>query len=699
MTGWLRGELMALPQVASLFTPLKFPAAAGKSYGERKTEDPFTTSGKVSFAPSEEDLTEECIHGIRRAWCEFCAEAWTEPRSKGTATPKRPVIDPFDIIFPILQPPLGKDFDNVLVFPPGKRLYPFQCEGVQFLVARTSALLGDEMGLGKSIQAIFALRILFREGSIRKVLLLCPKSVLYDWYYKFWEWSPELRVLRVRASPQEREILWDTSAHIYLTTYDTLRNDIEKVKVSSFDVCLLDEMQYIKNPGAGVTQAARRINARLRWGLTGTPLENKVEDVVSLFAYLKPGLLRMADADRPSFVKRKIAPHFLRRRAADVLQDLPPKVSHEVWLELGSCQRETYDRLFHEGRTSLSQNRTVPHVLSLIGQLKQVCNLDPITGQSTKLEYLREQLEELVDNEEKALVFSQYPEKTLREIEPDLTDFEPQLFHGQLSDRERDRVVREFQEQDYSKVLLMSVRAGGVGLTLTRANHVFHFDLWWNPAIARQAEGRAHRIGQQKTVFVKTLYTVDTIEQRIHDLLAEKQALFQFVIDDLSDASLKSLLTEDELFGLFDLEASRPADGKRPSQDASEALQSLSPMQFEELIASLYERMGFHTRQTRASYDQGVDVFAKRATDAGVENLIIQCKHYSGDSVSVSAVRDLYGTLRSRPDVNRAVLVTSGRFSKPCYDFARGKSIDLIPLEQLVGLLEKYHLLDDLVSK
>jgi HJR/Mrr/RecB family endonuclease len=312
------------------------------------------------------------------------------------------------------------------------------------------------------------------------------------------------------------------------------------------------------------------------------------------------------------------------------------------------------------------------------------------------MEYLREQLEELVDNEEKALVFSQYPGKTLREIEPDLEDFEPQMFHGQLSDRQRDRVVREFQEQDESKVLLMSVRAGGVGLTLTRANHVFHFDLWWNPAVARQAEGRAHRIGQQKPVFVKTLYTVGTIEERIHNLLAEKEALFQQVIDDLSDTSLTNLLTEEDLFGLFDLESPHPSKEKNRSQKLSDALQNLSPLQFEELIARLYERQGFIARQTQASYDQGVDIHAKRTTDAGTDSLVIQCKHYYNGTVPVSAVRDLYGVLRSRPQVGRAVLVTSGHFSKPCYDFAGGKNIQLLPMEELVGLLEKYDLLDDL---
>lgn len=682
----------------SLFRPIQFPEARGKSYGERAEDDALESSAVVSITHSEKDITEECIHGLKRAWCEFCSEVHSQPKASRTKTVEHSThstIDLFDLIRPLLQPPLGDRLDNVVSFPVGKKLYPFQGAGVCFLVEHPVALLGDEMGLGKSIQAITALRILIRAGKVRNVLLLCPKSVVYDWYYKFWEWAPELQVLMVRASPQERAVLWESPAHVYLTTYDTLRNDVNSVNPHRFDLCLLDEIQYIKNPGAGITQAVRTISAKIRWGLTGTPLENKLEDVISIFAYLKPGLLQMTDADNPLRVRMAIQPFMLRRRAGDVLDDLPEKVSHEVWLELGPRQRKAYDEAYSAGRANLSRNRTVPHVLALISELKQICNLDPVSGESTKLDYLQEQLLELQEEDEKALIFSQYPQKTLKQIEPRLQEFKPQLFHGQLSDRERDRIIREFQEQDTSRILLMSVKAGGVGLTLTRANHVFHFDLWWNPAVARQAEGRAHRIGQQRTVFVETLYAVGTIEQRIHALFAKKEALFQFVIDDLSDTSLTQLLTQEELFELFDLKPERKTEGISPSDQATALLRRLNYAEFEDLIARLYRAMGFVTRKTKASHDQGIDIFARRQTDAGVESILIQCKHYLDGTVSVSMLRELYGALRSRPDTGRAVLVTSGRFSRECDEFARNKSIDLVPLEQLVGLLIKYDLLEE----
>ena len=238
----------------------------------------------------------------------------------------------------------------------------------------------------------------------------------------------------------------------------------------------------------------------------------------------------------------------------------------------------------------------------------------------------------------------------------------------------------------------MSVRAGGTGLTLTEANHVFHFDMWWNPATAKQAEGRAHRIGQEKTVFVKTLYTVGTIEERIREILRRKEVLFTQVIDDLSVEEVAHRMTDEELFGLFDLEPMKPDKTMALADKTLRRLRDLTPHEFEALIGRLYSEMGYSVRQTQKSHDAGVDIHAKRTTDAGVDSRIIQCKHYPGGSVGVGPVRELYGALQADQRAGVAVLVTSGRFSRPAQQFAYGKTIDLIPLSQLTGLLEKYDL-------
>jgi superfamily II DNA or RNA helicase len=687
MTWWFTTPLLP-PLVESVFKPLGVPGRAGKKYDEQvdsqKAEDRQT-----SFFESTVDLDERCIHGLMKGTCEQCERNKGIREVKAKAAKSR-TIDVFDLILPLLQPPLGENFDNPIILPQGKSLYPFQCEGVRFLTQHEAALLGDEMGTGKSIQAIMALRFLLRSGKVKKCLLLCPKSVLFEWSAKLWEWSPEIQVCKVRGNKDERRVLWDLPAHLYLTTYETLREDIDQVDQKSFDLCILDEIQRIKNPDAGVTQATRSVKAKMRWGLSGTPLENRVEELISIFAYIKPGLLRLDDS--PSRVKNLIGPYFLRRRVADVLKELPEKQEQIIWLDLSPDQRRAYDRAESEGRVALSQGQeiTVQHVLALITKLKQICNLAPVTHESSKSEYLIEQIEELQASGEKALVFSQYPDKTLEVLKTKLEAFKPEVFHGQLSDRRRKEMIDEFQNSDEFGVLLMSVKAGGMGLTLTRANHVFHFDHWWNPAVAKQAEGRAHRIGQKKTVFVKTLFTVDTIEQRIYQLLQSKQSLFNEVIDDLSDTNLGKMLTEDELFGLFGL--------KKPRQEPEQAgpagilgrIVALSPKEFEERVAELYQAMRFHVSPTPFSRDGGVDIFAKRFSDAGVESLAIQCKHYPRGQVGVQAVRELYGILNARKDVSKAVLVTSGEFSSEALNFARGKNLELIAGDRLAGLFLKY---------
>jgi SNF2 family DNA or RNA helicase len=558
----------------------------------------------------------------------------------------------------------------------------------------------DEMGLGKSIQAIAAIRFLFRKGDIINGLILCPKSVLTDWEKKLWDWAPELRVIKVRGTKEQRQISWSTPAHIYLTTYETLRqdlgnllgnSDIGNIAKKEFDITILDEIQKIKNPSADVTRATRQINARWRWGLSGTPLENRLEELISIFAYLKPGLLHYDDVTRPLKVKKTIEPYFLRRKA-DALPEFPKVTHDEVWLELTDTQRQAYDRAEKEGVIALNEQGdpvTVQHILALITKLKQICNFELVSKESCKLEYLLEKLEGIIEQNDKALVFSQYPEKTLRFFEPALSQFNPIIYHGMLSDSQRDKIIDDFQNKEEERVLLMSVKAGGLGLTLTRANHVFHIDQWWNPSVSDQAVGRARRIGQKKTVFVTSLLAMNTIEERIQNLLQRKRELFASVIDDLSDTNLSKTLTEDELFGLFNIQKGKHTESKRMSPDF---LHQISPQQFESLISVLYEKMGYQVKLTPQTRDRGIDIYAKRISESGTEFLAIQCKHYPNGIVGVEHARSLYGVIHDQQSLTKGILVTSGEFSKECREFARGKRIDLFDGVYVCGLIAKYNI-------
>lgn len=703
LSSWLASQFTQ-PTIESIAL-LGNPRREGKAYGAvlPSIESPTTREAR-----------EECVHGLKKQSCSICQQREREARAKSVRQ-----IDLFDLIFPILQPPLGENFDNPLVLPPNATLYEFQRTGIRFLAERDNALLGDEMGLGKSIQTIMAIRILVQQGKISKVLLICPKAVLGDWEKKLEDWAPELRVLKVRGTREQREQYWKSPSHIHLTTYETVRDDSQYITLASqlssggenttqifsrrrFDLGVLDEVQRIKNPTAGITKAVRNVNTRMRWGLSGTPLENKVEDLISIFAYIKPGLLREQDAWNVSRIKNDIAPYFLRRRKQELLAtlNLPEKIHEEIWLELYPRQREIYERVEREGVAELNAKGemvTRTHIFALITKLKQICNLDSVSGESCKADYLLEELEEVTSQDFKALIFSQYPEKTLRVLKPRFEKFGPVIYDGSLSDSQRNDLVQKFQHGNEHHVLLMSVKSGGVGLTLHRANYVYHFDLWWNPSVAAQAEDRAHRIGQKNPVFVQTLFTRETIEERIKAILDKKRQLFADVIDDLSDTALEGILSDDELFGLFGLQKPTRIFPKQnnefqPASFTIKDLTKLDAQKFEQLVGRLYEKMGYVVKVTSYSRDHGIDVEARRvAAGSRYECLAIQCKHYPNRTVSEEKIRELYGVVQNDDKITKGVLITSGDFSIHAQRYANNKPLELINGSMLQGLINKFN--------
>ena len=299
-------------------------------------------------------------------------------------------------------------------------------------------------------------------------------------------------------------------------------------------------------------RAVRSLESTARWGLSGTPLENDVEDLATILRTLGPGLLPAKGASTNE-VRTQARRAMIRRRKEDVLEDLPPIRSAIEYLDLTDRQRRAYEQAEEEGVARLRDGTTVtiPGILALITRLKQICN--GVDGHSAKLDWLKDYLGIVVDEGDKALVFSQYVDP-LRAIEPEIRHFSPLSYTGSLTDRARDKVVSAFQEDDARHhALLMSLKAGGTGLTLTAASRVVHFDSWWNPAVMEQAAARVHRIGQKKAVFVTTLVTEDTIEERIQKILDGKRELFKAMVDDLSTEGVARALTEEELYGLFDM--------------------------------------------------------------------------------------------------------------------------------------------------
>lgn len=440
--------------------------------------------------------------------------------------------------------------------PPGPPppLYGFQEEGARFLAARPSALLCDEMGLGKSVQAIVAVRMLLERGEIRRSLVLCPKGLVLDWARKFRRWAPQVVICPMTGPARRRHYEWRyPRVQVFIAGYETWRED-SAVADPNFDLVILDEIQRIKNPDTKTAQAVRKLPAPRRWGLSGTPLENRLEELVAIMEFLCPGVIPPGAG--PQEVREAIQPWVLRRRKEEVLPFLPAKEHREIWLDLGPRQRASYDSARRRAREALSQDGRPSHAqaLALLTELKELCNLEPESGESAKLEFILQELPEIQSRGEKALIFSQFPEKTLLALLPRLMPYGACIFSGMLSQWQREEVVRRFEEDEWPRLLLVSLKAGGVGLTLTRANHVYHFDQWWNPAAAVQAEDRVHRIGQHRPVHVTTLYARDTVEQQIADLLARKRQLFTEVVEGLQAPEL----TRDFLLDLLGAHLSSP---------------------------------------------------------------------------------------------------------------------------------------------
>jgi superfamily II DNA or RNA helicase len=551
--------LTPLVEVVTLLQPLGSPTTAGSVFV--KDESTVTARGQTRSRTSIRPL------GI--------------PKEVNPKEPKG--YDVFAMLLPILMPPATSEFREELLFP--AELYPFQRAGVKWLFENEDALLADDMGLGKTVQAITAFRALVRRGMAMQALVVCPKSVLTNWLHELDRWAPELVASRVQGPVDQRRVTWQAyigKCHVLVTTYDTVRQDSAVIRGRPFDVVIADEIQRIKNPSTATSQAVRSLPAKKKWGLTGTPLENSAEDVAGIFSFIRPGLFRLGQTQvlSASTIRDRIRPFVLRRRKQEVLPDLPPVVVDTKLLELTESQRRTYDQAEDEGviRLKNSQNLTLQHVFALIGALKQICNFDPDTGDSCKVEYLLEEfLPEACTENQKALVVSQYVE-SLSEIGSQIAEYSPITFTGSLSLPQRDAVLRDFESNDDRKVLLLSLRAGGVGLNLARANYVLHFDRWWNPAIEDQATARVHRIGQTRSVFVSRIVCQGTIEERIERLLERKRVLFSQVVDELSDVGLEQVFSEEELFGLFGLEPPRRrASDAQAAPTASQRAIVISP--------------------------------------------------------------------------------------------------------------------------
>lgn len=475
---------------------------------------------------------------------------------------------------------------------PGKtfkaELRPYQQKGVNWLSFLDSLQFGiclaDDMGLGKTVQVLALLNILKYKNRKQASLLVIPASLISNWSQEIMRFSPDIKFFAAHpeAQPDKKVQPKDHSAldnlDLVITTYSLVQK-YEWLQTYSWNYIILDEAQAIKNPGTKQAKTIKKFNARNRIAMTGTPIENRLSDLWSLFDFINPGLLG-SPQEFTQFTKRLkqepegyarlrkvISPYILRRMKTDksVISDLPEKVEMKTYASLSKKQIILYKNMVQELKEIIENTEGIQRkgvILSSLMKFKQLCNHpDQYLGtggyeeeESGKFERLREICETIHDKREKALVFTQFKEMTgpLKAFLDGIFGRAGLVLHGSTPVGKRKELVEQFQGGQYVPFMVLSLKAGGVGLNLTEANHVIHFDRWWNPAVENQATDRAFRIGQKKNVVVHKFITKGTIEEKIDLMLEGKAKLSQEVIQSSSEAWITEMGNR-ELMELFSL--------------------------------------------------------------------------------------------------------------------------------------------------
>jgi SNF2 family DNA or RNA helicase len=482
----------------------------------------------------------------------------------------------------------GREEFKEIPAPEGFRgtLRPYQVRGYSWLSFLREwglgACLADDMGLGKTIQTLALVEKESEANGRGPVLLICPMSVVNNWQKEAERFTPDLPVMIHHGSSRARGRTFKAQAgkhSVVISSYALLHRDFETLKTVKWAGLVLDEAQNIKNSETRQAKAARALEAEYRIALTGTPVENNVGDLWSIMEFLNPGFLgTQAEFKRSFFIpiqanhepeaaerlKRLTGPFILRRLKTDkaIIADLPDKMEMKVFCSLTKEQASLYEAVAREAAEALDSTGGIQRkgiVLATLSKLKQVCNHpaqflgdnSPVPARSGKLARLSEMLEEILETGDRALVFSQFSEmgELLKRYLQETFGREVLFLHGGIAKKQRDRMVERFQnEENGPRVFVLSLKAGGTGLNLTNANHVFHFDRWWNPAVENQATDRAFRIGQTRNVQVHKFICAGTLEEKIDEMIESKKEVSERVVGtgegwltELSTVELKSL--------------------------------------------------------------------------------------------------------------------------------------------------------------
>ena len=448
-------------------------------------------------------------------------------------------------------------------------LRDYQVEGYNFFSTLSNfgfgGILADEMGLGKTIQTLAFLS----SRKDKKSIVITPTSLIFNWKNEFEKFAPEIRLGIAYGSKSTRDKIIENinEYDVILTSYSTYRNDIEKYEDMSFDFCIIDEAQNIKNPDSIISKSIKKINAKVRFALTGTPLENNLLELWSIFDFIMPGYLYNKKKFEKIFsnnqknindLKQLIKPFMLRRTKKEVIEELPDKIEQKFFVEMEKEHKRVYKSFVNLiKRRIIENNEDNMTVFSYLTKLRQLSIAPEIivknyNGKNSKLDMLINIIKE--NNDRKILVFSQFT-KVLNLIGNRLEceNISFSYIDGKTDAKKRLQLVEEFNNTDKNRVFLISLKAGGIGLNLTSASMVIHFDPWWNPAVEDQASDRAHRFGQKNVVDVIKLITKNTVEEKVIAMQEDKKELIGDIINtNLESEICLNKLTRDEIIDLFE---------------------------------------------------------------------------------------------------------------------------------------------------
>ena len=478
-----------------------------------------------------------------------------------------------------------KDLSKIKEVTPPENLIgtlrPYQEKGLRWLYTNTvkgfGTCIADDMGLGKTIQVISLILKLKEENKIKnQTLVICPTTLLGNWVKELNSFAPSLSVSVYHGS--ERKL--DKTADVVITTFAILRIDIEELKKNQWGILIIDEAQNIKNPDTSQTLAVKSLKSEYKVAMTGTPVENRLTELWSIFDFINKGYLgtirefqksyavpieKFKQTARAEKLKLSVSPFILRRLKTDksVISDLPEKIVMDEYCYLSKTQAALYENTLNSIMNEISEAKGINRrgmIFKLITALKQICN-HPFqfkkSGEMTKdisgkCDKFISVLQGILDNDEKTIVFTQYKEmgKILVPIIQKELNTTPLFFHGSLNTAQRETMLKQFDTDSESKVMILSLKAGGTGLNLTNATNVIHYDLWWNPAVEDQATDRTYRIGQTNNVMVHRLITLGTFEEKIDEMIKKKKELVNMAvfegektITDLSDEEIYNIFT------------------------------------------------------------------------------------------------------------------------------------------------------------